>query len=134
MSEARDIVERLKAAEADWWGLDDEENAMLANAAWAEIERLRRERDDQLRETQRAWNERDGEKLKRIRAEREVAKLREALEPFASIGELIEVETEGFDDADELDVIFHDYLFDKVKVGAFRKAAALAQPNEGQAQ
>lgn len=40
------------------------------HALRAELEQVKRERDAQLIETQRAWNERDGEKRKRINAER----------------------------------------------------------------
>lgn len=61
---------------------------------------------------------------------REAAAIK-ALEPFSSIGELIELETEGFEDGDELSVMFHDYLFNRIPVSAFRRAAALAQ-QEGQ--
>lgn len=60
--------------------------AQLAEAAKA--------RDAQLAETQRAWNERDGEKRKRLHAETdrdrlaaENARLREALERLAEIAD-----------------------------------------------
>lgn len=48
----------------------------------------------------------------------------EALEPFASVGELIEVETEGFADSDELELLFADHLFERITVGKFRRARA----------
>jgi len=51
--------------------------------------------------------------------------LREALEPFARIGELIELETTGFDDADELHLIIESgHLLERIKVGDFRRAHA----------
>ena len=62
-----------------------------------------------------------------IRAERDAAsarvgEMREALEPFAAVGELIELETEGFDDTDTLDLMYDGYLLDRLPVADFRRA------------
>lgn len=56
-----------------------------------------------------------------------------ALEPFANLGDLIELETTGFDDTDELSLIVEDgHLLDRFTVGDFRRArAALAQRKGG---
>lgn len=49
--------------------------------------------------------------------------LREALEPFARLGDLIELETEGFADTDELPLTTEDgHLLDRFSVGDFRRA------------
>lgn len=58
----------------------------------------------------------------------EIERLREALEPFASVADLIEAETEGFDDSDEIELIYHDHLFDRLTVHQFKDAReALAE-------
>jgi hypothetical protein len=49
--------------------------------------------------------------------------IREALEPFARMGELIETETSGFADDDELSLIIESgHLMDRFKVSDFRRA------------
>lgn len=50
--------------------------------------------------------------------------LEAALEPFADFGELIDLETEGFDDADELEMTFPEsgIVLDRKRVGDFRRA------------
>lgn len=53
----------------------------------------------------------------------DLAGLRGALAPFARLGELIDLETEGFADADELPLTTEDgYLLDRLTVGDFRRA------------
>lgn len=62
----------------------------------------------------------------------QIAKLREALEPFANMGELIELETEGFADDDDLHLIVESgHLMDRFPVKAFR-AASQALQTEGE--
>lgn len=62
----------------------------------------------------------------------EVGRLREALEPFASIADLIESETEGFDDSDDFQLIFNDYLMERFSVRQFKEARqALKGANNG---
>jgi len=63
----------------------------------------------------------------RNRAEKAEAKLaaaQKALEPFADIADLIDAETEGMAETDELVLHFHDYEFAKWPVSLFRKARA----------
>ena len=66
-----------------------------------------------------------------------VERLREALEPFARIGDLIDLETTGFDDEDELPLTSEDgFLMTRFSIGAFRRAAralaALPHPIAGE--
>ena len=62
----------------------------------------------------------------------EVERLREALEPFASIADLIESETEGFDDSDDFQLMFNDYLMERFSVRQFKEAhQALKGANNG---
>jgi hypothetical protein len=57
------------------------------------------------------------------RLSNEGVRLREALEPFARMGELIELETTGFDDTDQFSLITEDgHLLDRFEVGDFRRA------------
>jgi len=53
-----------------------------------------------------------------------IKRLKSALEPFADIADLIECETEGFSDTDELQLTFHDYLFQNFSVAKFKVARA----------
>lgn len=57
--------------------------------------------------------------------ERENAQLREALEPFAEIADLVDSETEGVADNDEFQMHFHDYLMASWKLSLFRRARTL---------
>lgn len=66
------------------------------------------------------------------RAESELAVIREALEPFKRLGELLELETEGFVDSDVLNVtpkIAPDTIIGDLTFGHFR---ALATADRGQ--
>jgi hypothetical protein len=69
----------------------------------------------------------------RARAEASEARekaLREALEPFADVGELFELETEGFADTDELPLMTsgEEFRLHSLKFGWFRAARqALSQ-------
>lgn len=56
--------------------------------------------------------------------EAKLAAAENALEPFADIADLIDAETEGMDETDELVLHFHDYEFAKWPVSLFRKARA----------
>lgn len=51
-----------------------------------------------------------------------VAELEKALEPFADIADLIDSETEGMSETDELALHFHDYLMASWPVALFRAA------------
>lgn len=67
-------------------------------------------------------------------AEMEVenGRLREALEPFARMGELIELETTGFSDDDELHLIVETgHLMDRFSVKSFRQALASKEGGRG---
>lgn len=57
--------------------------------------------------------------------QRENADLREALEPFAEIADLVDSETEGVADNDEFQMHFHDYLMASWKLSMFRRARTL---------
>lgn len=57
--------------------------------------------------------------------ERENAALKEALRAFADISDLVDAETEGFSDDDTFDLMFHDYLLDRLPLHDFRRARAL---------
>lgn len=48
--------------------------------------------------------------------------LEAALEPFAGIAELVDLETEGLSDTDTFDLMFHDYLLDRFTLAHFRAA------------
>lgn len=62
----------------------------------------------------------------------ENARLREALEPFADIADLIDSETEGFSDTDEVELLFDKYLIQTFTIAQFRRArAALADQKGG---
>lgn len=54
--------------------------------------------------------------------EAENARLCEALEPFSDIANLIDSETEGMSDTDELELHYHDYLMASWPVSMFRAA------------
>jgi molecular chaperone GrpE (heat shock protein) len=54
------------------------------------------------------------------RAEAQLAEARKALEPFADIANLIDSETEGMSETDELELHFHDYLMASWPVSLFR--------------
>lgn len=56
--------------------------------------------------------------------EAKLAAAENALEPFADIADLIDAETEGMDETDELVLHFHDYEFAKWPESLFRKARA----------
>ncbi|MDH0127194.1 hypothetical protein N7376_24870, partial [Brucella intermedia GD04153] len=56
--------------------------------------------------------------------ELKLAAAEKALEPFADIADLIDAETEGMAETDELVLHFHDYEFAKWPVSFFRKARA----------
>jgi hypothetical protein len=64
--------------------------------------------------------------------EERIRRLEGALEPFARMGELIETETDGFDDRDELHLIVESgHLLDRFSVVDFRRArAALSTPSK----
>lgn len=59
-------------------------------------------------------------------AEARIKALEEALRPFADFGEYLELETEGFSNADELHLVVEDtgFRLEKFYVGAFRRARA----------
>ncbi|WP_247996623.1 Lar family restriction alleviation protein [Brucella tritici] len=57
--------------------------------------------------------------------EAKLAAAQKALEPFADIADLIDAETEGMAETDELVLHFHDYEFAKWPVSFFRKARAV---------
>lgn len=114
----------------------------------AEIEQLRKERDvmvdisrDLRRKHPLAWKfdmidaantraEAAEAEVKRLTEEKEA--LREALEPFADFGEYLELETEGFANADELHLVVEDtgFRLEKFYVGAFRRARAALNSRE----
>lgn len=50
------------------------------------------------------------------------AEMREALGPFAEIADLIDSETEGMSETDELELHYHDYLMASWPVSLFRTA------------
>lgn len=67
-----------------------------------------------------------------------VDELKTALEPFADVSDLIDVETEGFSDEDETNLMFADYLLKSYTIADFRKARsaisalyAAPQPTHG---
>lgn len=51
-----------------------------------------------------------------------IDELKTALEPFADVSDLIDVETEGFSDDDETNLMFADYLLKSYTIADFRKA------------
>lgn len=55
----------------------------------------------------------------------------EALDPFADISDLIDSETEGMSETDELQLLFHDYLFASWPVSLFRRARAVKGGKNG---
>jgi len=57
--------------------------------------------------------------------EAKLAAAEKALEPLADIADLIDAETEGMAETDELVLHFHDYEFAKWPVSLFRKARAV---------
>lgn len=105
------------------------DGSFLASTPASEIEALRKERDE-AREAaafqEHNWNhERDLKlaayaRLFEVEKERDTAEA--ALEPFADISDLIDAETEGVSDTDELQLLFHDYLIAKWPVSTFRAA------------
>jgi len=62
-----------------------------------------------------------------LKAENE--RLRAALEPYSGFGEFMELETEGFADADKLRLVLEesDFILGEVTVGDFRRARAALQ-------
>lgn len=72
-----------------------------------------------------ALDERD-----RLRAE--IAAKDAALKPFAAVADLVDIETEGFADTDEFDLMFGDLLMERFKLSDFRAArAALPEEEQG---
>lgn len=63
----------------------------------------------------------------------QLAEARKELEPFADIADLIDSETEGMSETDELELHFHDYLMASWPVSMFRAARrALTGGKNGQ--
>ncbi|WP_114216737.1 hypothetical protein [Ochrobactrum sp. 3-3] len=60
-----------------------------------------------------------------MQLETKLATAEKALEPFADIADLIDAETEGMAETDELVLHFHDYEFAKWPVSFFREARAV---------
>ena len=52
----------------------------------------------------------------------QLAEARKALEPFANVAELIEVDTEGFSETDIFDLTFNDYRFERFTLAQFQAA------------
>jgi hypothetical protein len=65
------------------------------------------------------------EYVRLIALEAKLAAAEKALEPFADIADLIDAETEGMAETDELILLFHDYEFAKWPVSLFRQARAV---------
>jgi hypothetical protein len=148
MVEALGLVERLAgvteedAYQRPWtFGELCRDAASRLSEQEEEIARLRRELDAARAERDRANDllstdemaERailsaiaiDGLKSENDALKAEVEKLKAALEPFATFGEWMELETEGFSDTDELQLMCGEHLFENFKVGDFRRARAL---------
>lgn len=53
-----------------------------------------------------------------------IEKLEAALRPFADVADLLDAETEGISDTDELDLYLYDYLAMRYEAGDFRSARA----------
>lgn len=59
----------------------------------------------------------------------QIERLREALEPFADVANLIDAETEGMSETDECQLMFHDYLMTVYTVAQFRRARSSLSPS-----
>lgn len=59
--------------------------------------------------------------------EAENKRLREALEQFAAIADLVDSETEGFSDTDEFQLLFHDFLMASWSLSTFRRARNISR-------
>jgi len=68
----------------------------------------------------------------RDEARAEVERKDAALAPFADMADYIDAETEGVSDADEVDVMFHDFLFAHWPVSHFRSARAALTAKGGE--
>lgn len=68
----------------------------------------------------------------RDEARAEVERKDAALAPFADMADYIDAETEGVSDADEVDVMFHDFLFAHWPVSHFRCARAALTAKGGE--
>lgn len=53
-----------------------------------------------------------------------IEKLEAALRPFADIADLLDSETEGVSDTDEMNLYLYDYLAGRYEAGDFRTARA----------
>lgn len=53
-----------------------------------------------------------------------IEKLEAALRPFAGIADLLDAETEGVSDTDEMNLYLYDYLAGRYEAGDFRTARA----------
>lgn len=71
-------------------------------------------------------------KHERDEARAEVERKDAALAPFADMADYIDAETEGVSDADEVDVMFHDFLFAHWPVSHFRSARAALTAKGGE--
>lgn len=91
---------------------DDLKQARTDNAAQA----ARIKAETELREDHQQRNK---------ELEAKLAAAEKALEPFADIADLIDAETEGMAETDELILLFHDYEFAKWPVSLFRQARAV---------
>lgn len=67
----------------------------------------------------------------RIDAEAQLAEANKALEPFADIADLIDSETEGMSETDELALHFHDYLMASWPVALFRACRQALATSKG---
>lgn len=64
---------------------------------------------------------------------RRIQALEKALKPFSSVGELLDLETEGFSDEDDLGLITEEgHLMDRFSVGEFRAARAALHIRDGE--
>ena len=104
------VCERAEKAEAD--------NAAQAARIKELSEALDKQRELDNESTLHHYNRAKALEAKLAAAEK-------ALEPFADIADLIDAETEGMAETDELILLFHDYEFAKWPVSFFRKARAV---------
>ena len=91
-----------------------------------ESEKFFREEEERTARNRDMWKgqcERQAEQLTAMHSLLREAQA--ALEPFASISDLVDAETEGLDNSDTFDLMFHDYLLDRLPLEDFRRAAAI---------
>lgn len=99
-----------------------------------ELARLRAEKAGEWVATKTLDSEREANAIltdERDALRAALVEAREALEPFARVGELFDSGTAGFSDDDQVDLTIEDWQMNRITVGNLRRAACALSKLEG---